>query len=69
MTPHPILMHTLHDDRTREVEAALKWRHVNQPDEVDADLASRHHLAVRVLALLSMMWGLAKGKASGAPAR
>jgi hypothetical protein len=26
MTPHPILMHTLHDDRTREVEALLLQR-------------------------------------------
>jgi hypothetical protein len=69
MIPHPMLMHTLHDDRIRELEATLKWRHINQPGEVPADPASRPHLAVRVLALLSLVWERPKGKASGAPAR
>jgi hypothetical protein len=69
MTPHPILMHTLHDDRTRDVEAALRWQHVNQPDGVPADPASRQHRATRVLALLSLIWGRPKGKASSVPAR
>ena len=69
MGPHPILMDTLHHDRQRKLEDALKWRHVDQFDEASAEPASRQPLVVRVLARLSLIGELPKGKARDAPAR
>jgi hypothetical protein len=40
MAPHPILMHILHDDRTRELEALLvQRRRVDQANAVPAPAA------------------------------
>jgi hypothetical protein len=68
MQPHPILMHTLHDDRNRELKAALTRRHVNHAyDELTAS-EPRHPIVERVLALLVPTWRLSRGKASSARA-
>jgi hypothetical protein len=61
-------MHTLHDDRNREVEAALTRRHVNQAYDVLAASGHRHPIVVRVLALLVPTWRLSRGKVSSARA-
>ena len=66
MQPHPILMHTLHDDRNCELEAPLTRRHVDQAYDALTTSGPRHPLVVRLLALLVPMWGLSKGKASSA---
>lgn len=58
MHPHPILMHTLHDDRNREVEAALTRRHVNQAYDALTASNPRHPLLRQVLALLVPVWRL-----------
>jgi hypothetical protein len=68
MQPHPILMHTLHDDRNRAVEAALMRRRVNQTYEALTASGPWRPIVVRVLALLVPRWGLSRGKASSARA-
>jgi hypothetical protein len=66
MTPHPILMQSLYDDRTREVEALLLQRqHVEQGNAMRAPgLASWHRLAIRILAPLALPHDLGKSKAT-----
>jgi hypothetical protein len=66
MHPHPILMHTLHDDRNRALEAALTRRYVDQADDALTTSRPRHPLVVWVLTLLVTMWGLSTGKARSA---
>jgi hypothetical protein len=70
MQPHPILMHTLHDDRNREVEAMLTRQHVDQAYDALALAVSgsRHPLVVRILSLLALMRGLPGGEATGTAA-
>ena len=63
MQPHPILMHSLHDDRNREVEAALTRQYGNQAYDAVTTFGPRHPLVARVLGLLFPMWGLSSGKA------
>ena len=67
MHPHPILMQTLHDDRNREVEAALMRRQANRAYDAIAGPTPRH-LVVRFLALLALMREFPKDKATGAAA-
>jgi len=67
MHPHPILMHTLYQDRNREVEAALMRRQVNRAYDAIADPTPRH-LVVRFLALLASIGEFPKDKATGAAA-
>ena len=68
MQPHPILMHTLHDDRNREVEAILTRQHVDQAYDALAVSGSRHPLVVRILSLLALIRGLPGGEATGTAA-
>jgi hypothetical protein len=68
MQPHPILMHTLHDDRNREVEAILTRQHIDHAYDALGVSGSRHPLVVRVLALLASMRGVTEDKATGAAA-
>ena len=73
VAPHPIIMHVLWDDRSREVEAALTRRQLLAPlaealDE-DAAPACRHTVIVRALALLVSPFRLLKGEATGTSVR
>jgi hypothetical protein len=70
MQPHPILMHTLHDERNREVEAILTRQHVDQVYDALALAVSGacHPLVVRILSLLALMRRLPGGEATGAAA-
>jgi hypothetical protein len=68
MHPHPILMHTLHDDRNREVEPLLTRRQINQAYDARAESGSRHFLVERALALLAFLRRIPVGKAAGTAA-
>jgi hypothetical protein len=68
MQPHPILMHTLHDDRNREVEAILTRHHIDQAYDALAVSGSRHPAVVRILSLLALIRGLPRGEATGTAA-
>lgn len=68
MQPHPILMHTLHDDRNRELETWLTRHHVNHADEAFAASRPRHLVIARVRALLAVLSGFSTSNATGAAA-
>jgi hypothetical protein len=55
MTPHPILMHVMHDDRSRAMDAEVTWRQrlEQEIDVVEARSTPRRSTFHRVLALLA----------------
>ena len=68
MQPHPILMHTLHDYRAREVEVVLTRQDVVRAYKQVAASAPRQHLVARALTFLAVIWRFPAIKATGTAA-